>query len=212
MSADLTGCEVPSVPMAESDDHHRSGCPINLAIEVLGDRWSLVVLRDVMFGDRHYFRELLAGSQEGIASNILADRLRRLVGNGLLWRAGDATHRQKRRYSLTEAGIQLVPGMAGRGTWGRRPMPGSPELSGPAAVGAVHGRVARAASRHPPPAGHAVGLRGTSGGLPGRGGRERAIGWRGEHAAAEGTARPRRGRAAGPSEHGQPRREPAGQR
>jgi DNA-binding HxlR family transcriptional regulator len=113
----------------EADPVHRSGCPINLAVEVLGDRWSLVVLRDVMFGDRHYFRELLTRSDEGIASNILADRLRRLVANGLLWRTDDATHRQKIRYSLTEAGIQLVPVMAALGTWGRRHMPASHELS-----------------------------------------------------------------------------------
>lgn len=108
---------------------HRSGCPINLAIEVMGDRWSLVVLRDVMFGDRHYFRELLTGSQEGIASNILADRLRRLVTHGLLWRSNDKTHRQKIRYSLTEAGVQLVPVMAALGSWGRRHMPASHALS-----------------------------------------------------------------------------------
>lgn len=107
----------------------RSGCPINLAVEVLGDRWSLVVLRDVMFGDRHYFRELLNGSEEGIASNILADRLRRLVANGLLARAGDDTHRQKIRYTLTEAGVQLVPVMAALGSWGRRHRPASHELS-----------------------------------------------------------------------------------
>jgi DNA-binding HxlR family transcriptional regulator len=111
------------------DPAHRSGCPINLAVEVMGDRWSLVLLRDVMFGDRHYFRELLAGSQEGIASNILADRLRRLVANGLLWRSDDKTHRQKIRYSLTEAGVQLVPVMAALGSWGRRHMPASHELS-----------------------------------------------------------------------------------
>jgi len=112
-------------PQAE----HRSGCPINLAVEVLGDKWSLVVLRDVMFGDRHYFRELLAGSQEGIASNILADRLRRLVAHGVLSRSDDETHRQKIRYSLTEAGVQLVPVMAALGSWGRRHMPASRELS-----------------------------------------------------------------------------------
>lgn len=111
------------------DPVHRSGCPINLAIEVLGDRWSLVLLRDVMFGDRHYFRELLAGSQEKIASNILADRLRRLVANGLLSRSDDKSHRQKIRYSLTEAGVQLVPVMAALGSWGRRHMPASHELS-----------------------------------------------------------------------------------
>ena len=113
----------------ERDVAHRSGCPINLAVEVLGDRWSLVVLRDVMFGDRHYFRELQAGSQEGIASNILADRLHRLVDHGLLWRTDDKTHRQKIRYSLTEAGVQLVPVMAALGSWGRKHMPASHELS-----------------------------------------------------------------------------------
>ncbi len=57
----------------------RSGCPINAAVEAFGDSWSLLVLRDVMFGSRRYFRELLAGSEERIASNILADRLKRLV-------------------------------------------------------------------------------------------------------------------------------------
>ncbi|MGK5677924.1 winged helix-turn-helix transcriptional regulator [Actinoplanes sp. URMC 104] len=113
----------------EKDPAHRSGCPINLAVEVLGDRWSLVVLRDVMFGDRHYFRELLTGSQEGIASNLLADRLRRLVAHGLLSRTPDASHRQKVRYSLTEAGVQLVPVMAALGSWGRRHQPASHELS-----------------------------------------------------------------------------------
>ena len=64
----------------------RSGCPINAAVEAFGDSWSLLVLRDVMFGNRRYFRELLAGSEERIASNILADRLKRLVSAGLLTR------------------------------------------------------------------------------------------------------------------------------
>jgi hypothetical protein len=66
----------------------RSGCPINATIEVIGDRWSLLVLRDVMFGNRRHFRELQKRSEEGIASNILADRLRRLVAGGLLTREG----------------------------------------------------------------------------------------------------------------------------
>ena len=65
----------------------RSGCPINAAVEVIGDRWSLLVLRDIMFGNRRHFRVLQDGSEEGIASNILADRLRRLVLGGLLTRA-----------------------------------------------------------------------------------------------------------------------------
>jgi DNA-binding HxlR family transcriptional regulator len=59
----------------------RSGCPINLALETLGDRWSLIVIRDIMFGNRRHFRELLGHSEEGIASNILADRLKRLLAS-----------------------------------------------------------------------------------------------------------------------------------
>ncbi|MGO4285727.1 winged helix-turn-helix transcriptional regulator, partial [Bosea sp. TAB14] len=72
----------------------RSGCPINLTLEILGDRWSLIVLRDIMFGNRRHFREMLAKSDEGIASNILADRLKRLVERGLLSRRDDITHKQ----------------------------------------------------------------------------------------------------------------------
>jgi DNA-binding HxlR family transcriptional regulator len=60
-------------------DHPRTGCAINAAVEVIGDRWSLLVLRDVMFGNRRHFRVLQKRSEEAIASNILADRLRRLV-------------------------------------------------------------------------------------------------------------------------------------
>lgn len=107
----------------------RSGCPINLTLEVLGDRWSLVVIRDMMFGNRHYFRELMRGSEEGIASNILADRLKRLELRGLVTRAGDPTHKQKARYNLTEAAIQLLPLLVAMGAWGRRYLPVTPELA-----------------------------------------------------------------------------------
>lgn len=95
----------------------RSGCPINAAVEVLGDRWSLLVLRDVIFEDRRFFRALLTGSSEGIASNILADRLVRLVDAGILTR-GTAARGQRARYSLTEAGIQTVPIIYALGNWG----------------------------------------------------------------------------------------------
>jgi DNA-binding HxlR family transcriptional regulator len=107
----------------------RSGCPINLTLEVLGDRWSLIVIRDLMFGNRRHFRELLNRSEEGIASNILADRLKRLVEAGLVSRGDDPTHKQKAIYSLTEPAIQLVPLLAHMGAWGRRHLPVSEELS-----------------------------------------------------------------------------------
>jgi DNA-binding HxlR family transcriptional regulator len=129
----MTDCRLQSDRKASlvaiDGNRHRSGCPINLSTEVLGDKWSLVVLRDVMFGDRRYFRELLTRSEEGIASNILAARLQRLVETGLLTRGGDESHRQKVRYSLTEAAIQLVPVMVALGGWGSRHMPADPELA-----------------------------------------------------------------------------------
>lgn len=108
---------------------HRSGCPINLTLELLGDRWSLIVLRDVMFGGRRHYRELLTQSEEGIASNVLADRLKRLLANGLLSRVEDPSHKQKGVYSLTEPSIQLVPLLAQMGAWGRRHTPTTPELA-----------------------------------------------------------------------------------
>jgi len=110
-------------------DAGRSGCPINLTIEIIGDRWSLLVLRDMMFGNRRHFRELLTRSEEGIASNILADRLKRLTDQGMVTRADDPTHKQKAIYSLTEKAIQLVPVFAMIGAWGRRHLPVTEALS-----------------------------------------------------------------------------------
>ena len=111
------------------NDAHRSGCPINLTLEVFGDKWSLINIRDMMFGNTRHFRELLARSQEGIASNILADRLKRLLEEGMITRADDPSHKQKAIYSLTEKAIQLVPVFAQIGAWGRRHLPVSEELS-----------------------------------------------------------------------------------
>jgi DNA-binding HxlR family transcriptional regulator len=111
------------------DGEPRSGCPINLAMEELGDRWSLIIIRDIMFGNRRHFRELLTQSIEGIASNILAARLKRLTGQGFLTRTDDPTHKQKGVYSLTEKSIQLVPVLAAIGAWGRRHLPVSEELA-----------------------------------------------------------------------------------
>ncbi|WP_052865244.1 winged helix-turn-helix transcriptional regulator [Streptomyces niger] len=107
----------------------KSGCPINMSIELLGDRWSLIVLRDIMFGGSTHFRELLNASIEGIASNILASRLTKLVDAGLLTRHDDPSHRQKVAYHLTEASIQLVPVLAQLAAWGARWLDTTPELT-----------------------------------------------------------------------------------
>ncbi|WP_433337421.1 winged helix-turn-helix transcriptional regulator [Spirillospora sp. CA-294931] len=100
----------------------RSGCPVNLSLEIFGDRWTLLVLRDVIFTGARHFRELLAGP-EGISSNILADRLALLVEHGLLTKAGNPSHKQKVTYSLTEPAIELVPVFAQLSTWGVRHLP-----------------------------------------------------------------------------------------
>jgi DNA-binding HxlR family transcriptional regulator len=102
----------------------RSFCAINLSIEVVGDRWTLLILRDMMFENRRHFGELLV-SQERIASNVLADRLKMLVAEGLLTRRDDPTHKQKAIYSLTEKGISLFPVLAQLGLWGSCNVPGS---------------------------------------------------------------------------------------
>lgn len=102
-------------------NRRRSGCPINLTLETFGDRWSLIILRDAMFGGRRRtFRSFLNESIEGIASNILADRLKRLTANGLLTRHSDPDHKQRVVYCLTEKAIELVPLMAAMGSWGLR--------------------------------------------------------------------------------------------
>jgi DNA-binding HxlR family transcriptional regulator len=109
-------------------DDHRSGCPINLTLEVVGDKWSLLVIRDMMFGNRRHFRELLTKSEEGISSNILADRLKTLLDQGIITWADDPSHKQKGIYSLTEQGIELLPILAQMSGWGFKYLPVSEEL------------------------------------------------------------------------------------
>jgi DNA-binding HxlR family transcriptional regulator len=109
-------------------DDQRSSCPINLTLEVVGDKWSLLVIRDMMFGNRRHFRELLTKSEEGISSNILADRLKTLLEQGIITREDDPSHKQKGIYSLTEQGIELLPILAQMSAWGVKYLPVSDEL------------------------------------------------------------------------------------
>jgi DNA-binding HxlR family transcriptional regulator len=111
----------------------RSGCPINLSLEILGDRWTLLVLRDVIFGGTRHFRELLA-SPERISSNILADRLSALVEHGLLTRSQDPSHKQKVVYSPTEQAIELVPVFAQLAAWAARYLPANEAYAARTAV------------------------------------------------------------------------------
>jgi len=82
----------------------------------VGDRWTLLVIRDLMFAGKRHFREFLQ-SEEAISSNVLADRLNSLVENGVLTRRDDPSHGQKAIYSLTEKGLDLLPVLIAMSAW-----------------------------------------------------------------------------------------------
>lgn len=94
----------------KSRPKQRSGCPVSVALEVFGDRWSLLIVRDLMVRGYHTFGQFL-GSGEGIASNILSDRLRKLEAAGLVAPEPAAEDGRSIHYRLTEKGIALAPVM-----------------------------------------------------------------------------------------------------
>ncbi len=86
----------------------RSSCPINISLEIFGDRWSLLIIRDLMLRSYRTYKEFLS-SDEGIATNILAERLQRLEAAGIISTSRDAEDGRKVVYRLTEKGIDLAP-------------------------------------------------------------------------------------------------------
>jgi DNA-binding HxlR family transcriptional regulator len=94
----------------------RSGCPLNASVEMLGDRWSLLIVRDMMLLGFRTYNEFLA-SHEGIATNILADRLRKLQSHGIITAARDPADNRKQIYLLTKKGIDLAPVLAEMVLW-----------------------------------------------------------------------------------------------
>ena len=90
------------------EPRQRSDCPISSALDLFGDKWSLLVMRDVLLRGKSHYREFLA-SEEGIATNILADRLARLEAAGLIERTGDDPHTGKQAYFATPKGKDLIP-------------------------------------------------------------------------------------------------------
>ena len=98
-------CPVPSKKPAPK---RRSGCPLNASVEMLGDRWSLLILRDMMLRGFHSYRQFL-DSYEGIATNILADRLKRLIAHGIVTTQEDSADGRRLIYVLTPKGLDLAP-------------------------------------------------------------------------------------------------------
>jgi DNA-binding HxlR family transcriptional regulator len=104
------------MPKKKPSPKRRSGCPLNASVEMLGDRWSLLIIRDMMVRGFRTYKEFL-GSFEGIATNILADRLRRLEGYGIISTEEDPSDGRKLIYSLTAKGIDLAPVLAEMVLW-----------------------------------------------------------------------------------------------
>jgi DNA-binding HxlR family transcriptional regulator len=94
----------------------RSDCPVNFAVETLGDKWSLVILRDIIFHGKRTYGEFLK-SDEKIATNILAKRLEFLEAEGLISRKPDETDKRRDIYKITERGIELVPLLVEMTAW-----------------------------------------------------------------------------------------------
>ncbi len=101
------------------DTPRRSNCPISYALDIFGDRWTLLVLRDLLLKGRHRFKEM-QGAEEGIATNILSDRLRRLEARGLISRHKDPEDRRQVLYRPTELAVALLPMLLEMVVWSAR--------------------------------------------------------------------------------------------
>ena len=101
----------------KSSSQRRSGCPVSAGLELLGDRWSLLIIRDLMVRGYRTFREFL-NSGEGIATNVLTDRLRGLESSGILVRERSSDDRRSIHYRLAEKGIALAPVLLEMLIWG----------------------------------------------------------------------------------------------
>ena len=106
----------------------RSDCPITFALDTFGDRWSLLIIRDIVYFGKKTYGEFLE-SDEGIATNILASRLAELEQSGILVKKPHPTDKRKEVYSLTESGLDLIPLLLDMASWSARhdPQSSAPE-------------------------------------------------------------------------------------
>ena len=105
--------------MSRTSKDCRSNCPINFVLETFGDRWTLLIVRDLMFNEKQTFGAFLE-SDEGISTNILTDRLRRLEEHEIVEKSVAPDNRSKLIYRLTEKGKDLIPVMLEIAAWSAR--------------------------------------------------------------------------------------------
>lgn len=94
----------------------RSHCPINFALDHIGDKWSLLIIRDLMFNNKRYYNEFF-GSEEGVSTSVLADRLKMLESLDFISKSADSVKKSRIKYSLTKKGIRLLPLMIEMVLW-----------------------------------------------------------------------------------------------
>jgi DNA-binding HxlR family transcriptional regulator len=114
----------------EPAEPRRSSCPVACALDVVGDRWTLLVVRDLLLGGPRRYGDLLA-SGERIPTNILAERLRRLERHGLVERVPYSEHPPRVEYRLTGAGQALGPALDALAQWGLAQFPGTVRRGAP---------------------------------------------------------------------------------
>ncbi|SRR5579883_2307397 len=102
----------------------RSHCPVNYGLEIFGDRWSLLIVRDIVFAGKKTYGEFLK-SEEGVATNVLASRLAFLEEQGILSKTPNPADKRKDFYSLTDKGLDLIPILLGIVAWSAKHDPGS---------------------------------------------------------------------------------------
>ncbi len=108
-----------SLVPGQSKSKRRSECPVSVSLEMLGDRWSLLIIRDLMVRGLRTFRQFVEAG-EGIATNILADRLKKLEASGIITAEQQENDRRRVNYRLTEKGIDLAPVLLELLIWGAR--------------------------------------------------------------------------------------------
>jgi DNA-binding HxlR family transcriptional regulator len=126
--------EIEPKPKSGAYDFPRSRCAVACTLDLVGDKWSLLVVRDLLQGDATYGE--LQNSREGVPTNILADRLKRLEQDGLIAKSPYQDHPVRYTYRLTEKGKALGDVLLALVRWGKKHIPGTQVLKMPAAPSA----------------------------------------------------------------------------